>query len=341
MSLLLVHRPPDARASKLSSWFARGQVLAALVLAATTASCAQFGLPGLGQPGVPITPPSVTFAGATLARAPSTRLLAAYYCPQLVSAPLGAGALICQQAFGPAPSPAAMMVSFDLKFHIANPNQVPVPLARALVATTLFPAATSEKLGAVCVTLCADGSTCNGTPAPDACQASSRDVRSLSDFVDKSLPQLLIANGIALAEGQPPQFTLPPIVASSQVDVTVRYSFGPEQLLAVMRDLASQSLNELKGGRVPSFAIPYRVEGTVWFDGGSIGRIAIGWGPSQGVWTLPLEGLVGTVGPAATLVAPLAGAPPPSGAPPPPAPSIAPPPPGAPPAPAGAPPSVP
>ena len=49
-------------------------------------------------------------------------------------------------------------------------------------------------------------------------------MRSLSDFVDKSLPQLLIANGIALANGQPPQFSLPPIVASSQADVTVHWT---------------------------------------------------------------------------------------------------------------------
>ena len=145
---------------------------------------------------------------------------------------------------------------------------MPLPVASALVATTLFPAATSQKLGAVCVTLCADGTSCNGTPPPGACEASSRDVRSLSDFVDKSLPQLLIANGIALANGQPPQFSLPPIVASSQVDITVRYSFGPEQLLLVLRDFASQSVAELKAGRVPSFAIPYRLEGTVWFDAG-------------------------------------------------------------------------
>ncbi len=212
--------------------------LPALALAAVTASCAQLGLPGLNQPGAAsVVPPSVTFAGATLARAPSERSLAAYYCPQLVSAPLGAGALICRQAFGPPPPPDAMTVSFDLRFHIANPNQVPLPLASALVATTLFPAASSEKLGAVCVTLCADGASCNGTPPAGACQASSRDVHSLSDFVDKSLPQLLIANGVALANGQPPQFSLPPIVASSQADVTVRYSFGPEQLLLVLRDL--------------------------------------------------------------------------------------------------------
>jgi len=187
---------------------------------------------------------------------------------------------------------------------------------------------TGEKLGAVCVTLCADGAAgCTGAPSPGACEASSRDVRSLGDFVDKSLPQLLIANGIALATGEPPSFTLPPITASSQADVTVRYSFGPERLLAVMRDLAAQSVGELKAGRPPTFTIPYRLEGTVWFDAGSIGRIAAGWGPVEGTWTLPTEGLTGLV------TAPAMGAPPaPLGAPPPPM--------GAPPPPSGAPPAV-
>lgn len=318
-------------------------LVAALLLTAVS-SCAQLGLPGLNQLGAPpITPPSVVFVGATLARAPSERLLAAYYCPQLVSAPLGAGSFICQQAFGPAPPPDAMMVSFDLRFQIANPNQVPVPVASALVATTLFPATSSQKLGAVCVSLCANGTSCNGTPPPGACEASTRDVHSLSEFVDKSLPQLLVANGLALASGQPPQFSLPPVAPSSQADVTVRYSFGPEQLLMVLRDLASQSVSELKAGRVPSFTIPYRLEGTVWFDAGSVGRIAIGWGPTQGAWTLPVEGLAGTIGPAATAFmgpgsgagAP-PGAPPPAGAPPPP-PTSAPPSP----SPSRAPPAVP
>jgi hypothetical protein len=306
--------------------------IAAFALAPVTllGSCAELGLPPLAAPGaIPVAPPSVTFVGATLVRAPSTRDLAAHYCPELVSAPLGAGAFLCRQAFGPPPPPSAMVVSFDLRFRVANPNQVPLPLASALVATTLFPATTAEKLGAVCVSLCAEGAVgCTGAAPAGACEASSRDVRSLNDFVDKTLPQLLVAEGVALANGQPPTFALPPITASSQADVTVRYSFGPEQLLAVMRELAAQSVGELKAGRLPTFTIPYRLEGTVWFDAGSIGRLAVGWGPTQGTWTLPVAGLVPAV------YAPASSAPPPA------RPSYAPPP-GAPPPPPGAPPAAP
>jgi hypothetical protein len=312
----------------------------ALASAVLLGSCAQLGLPPLTGPGaIPIKPPTVTYAGATLVRAPSTRDLAAHYCPELVQAPLGTGPILCRQAFGPPPPPSRMIVSFDLRFRVANPNQVPLPLASALVATTLFPATTGEKLGAVCVTLCPEGAAgCTGAAAPGACEASSRDVRSLQDFVDKSLPQLIISDGVALATGQPLSFTLPPIVASSEVDVTVRYSFGPEQLLLVMRDLAAQSVSELKAGRLPTFVIPYKLEGTVWFDGGSFGRIAVGWGPTQGTWTLPLAGIVPAAyapsgaPPATPSYAPPPGAPPPGA--PPARPTYAPPParPGAPPA---------
>ena len=82
--------------------------------------------PGGGMPA--ITPPTVTFVGATLVRAPSAQLLAAHYCPELVSVPFGGGALLCQQFFGPRPNLEAMTVAFDLRFRISNPNQVPMPL---------------------------------------------------------------------------------------------------------------------------------------------------------------------------------------------------------------------
>jgi hypothetical protein len=266
----------------------------ACAVAAT--SCATFNLGALGAPGslpIQLTPPKVTFAGATLVQAPSSRAYAAYYCPDLINAPFGTSGLVCQQFFGPRPPASAMQVAFDLHFHIANPNQVPVPLASALAAATVFPTAGNEKLGALCISLCPpDVAGCAGGPATGACEASSRDVRSMADFVDKSLPALLISTGVALANGQTPSFTLPPITAASEIDVTVRYAFGPEQLLAILRDLAAQSVNELKKGQLPTFTIPYRLEGTVFFDAGSLGRFAVGWGPVTGTWQLPVEGLV-------------------------------------------------
>jgi hypothetical protein len=76
------------------------------------------------------------------------------------------------------------------------------------------------------------------------------------------------------------------VTAAGEIEVVARFSLTPSQMLRVMRQLADQSVNELKQGRTPSFTIPYRLEGTVWFDGGSFGRIAIPWGPATGTWVL-------------------------------------------------------
>jgi hypothetical protein len=245
-----------------------------------------------GAPGMPaITPPTVTFVGATLVRAPSAQLLAAHYCPELVQVPFGGGALLCQQFFGPRPDPNAMTVAFDLRFRIANPNQIPMPLTSVLAAATVFPGTGQAKLGAVCLSLCPEGATACNPAQAGACESSSRDIRSMADFVNNAAPRLLLATGLALAAGQTPSFVAPKIVAAAEMEVVARYAFGPAELLAILRQLAQQSANELKSGRALTFSIPYRMEGTIWFDAGSIGRIAVGWGPTDGVWTLPIEGI--------------------------------------------------
>jgi hypothetical protein len=266
--------------------------LLTLALGAPAASCAllaNLNLP-VGTLGN-VTPPRVTFTGATLARAPAQVLLAAYYCPEVVSVPFGGAQLLCAGFFGSRPPASAMTVAFDLHFTIENPNNIPIPLASILTAATVFPAATNQRLGAACVQLCAPGQACSGQAPPGACQASSRDVRSLDDFASAAA-NMLISAGVAAATGQPLTFTAPQVSAASRIDVVVRFSFGPDQLLATLRQLAIQSASELKMGRQISFNIPYRIEGTVFFDAGSFGRIAVGYGPLAGSWVLPVQGLI-------------------------------------------------
>jgi hypothetical protein len=219
-------------------------------------------------------------------QAPSQAQLAAYYCPEVVPVPLGGAGLVCQGFFGRRPTVPEMAIAFDLRFRVSNPNQIPIPLASILTAATLFPDVTNQRLGAVCVQLCPAGQPgCNGRPAPGACQASSRDVRSLSDF-GAAATNFLISTGVAAATGQPIGFAAPKVSQASQLDVTVRFALGPDQMLVAMRQLAVQSVNQLKAGRKVRFVVPYRLEGTVWFDLGSLGRLAVGFGPSSGAWVL-------------------------------------------------------
>jgi len=248
-----------------------------------------------GAGGARLTPPSIVYQGATLVQSPAQAKLAAYYCPDVVPAPFGfsgGSALLCQGFFGRRPTPTEMEVAFDLSFKVRNPNNLPLPLGDVLTAVTTFPAATNQRLGAACVHLCAPGQV-GCTPVPDAssCQASSRDVRSLADFGAATV-SFLVSRGIAAATGQGFSFTAPAVSAASEIDVTVRFSFGPGPLLETMRALASQSVNELKAGRTVSFVIPFNVEGTIWFDGGSFGRIAVPYGPAASTFVLPVNGLL-------------------------------------------------
>jgi hypothetical protein len=254
----------------------------------TAVASACIPLQDLGAVGPGIKPPSVTFTGATLISTPSRQQLAAYYCPDLVSVPQGGAALLCQGLFGARPSADSMAIAFDARMRIQNPNEIPLPLATMLAAITVYPGAANQQTGATCVRLCPGGpGTC---PAQDpataaACQASSRDVRSLSDFANAAVG-LMVSNGLAAAAGQPPSFTAPTVSAASELQVVARFSLAPAQILRVMRQLAEPSAGELQQGRAPSFAIPYRLEGTIWFDAGSFGRVAVPWGPASGTWTI-------------------------------------------------------
>jgi hypothetical protein len=265
--------------------------LAALALAASSSCALLATLPAGGGVGG-LTPPTIAFQGATLVQSPSQQRLAAYYCPEMVSVPFGGAGLLCQGFFGARPTPTEMEVAFDLRFLIDNPNNVPIPLASILAAVTVFPAASNQRLGATCVQLCGEGQTgCTGQAAAGACQASSRDIRSLDDFAAASA-NLLISAGISAAMGTPPTFVAPKVSAASRLEVVVRFAFGPEPLLSTLRQLASQSVNEFKRGQSVTFSIPYKVEGTIWFDAGSFGRLNVGYGPLDGTFVLPTDGLV-------------------------------------------------
>lgn len=269
-----------------------GVTFGVAALAVATLSCAQLGLPMPGGLPANIQPPALTFQGVTLARAPAAPQLAAYYCPDVVSAPLGSAGMICQGLFGARPAPAAMAVDFDVHFKVANPNQIPLPLSSLLAAVTVFPAASNQRLGAACVTFCApENPACAAGPDPNACQASARDIHSLSDYAAAAAPLLLVA-GLSGSANQVPSLLAPKVAAGGDLDVVARMSLQPSELLAVMRQLAQQSVDELKRGRAPTFVIPYRLEGTVWFDAGGAGRVAVPWGPTEGTFTLPVQGLV-------------------------------------------------
>ncbi|MBM4343424.1 MAG: hypothetical protein FJ100_08605 [Deltaproteobacteria bacterium] len=238
--------------------------------------------------------PTVAYQDAVLVESPSKAQMAAYYCPQVVpQTPIpGAVALLCEQVFGPPPAQATMRVSFDLRFKVKNPNQFPIPVAELLAAAVVFPDKTNQRLGATCIAFCGkDTPGCTGAPPPGACTSKTSDIKSIDDF-KAAAANLLIAAGISLLNGEKPTFAMPQVVQDAEVDVTARFTFGPEALLQVLYEIAKQSYQQLQNRQPIEFVIPYRIEGGVWFDVGSLGRVAVGYGPATGTWTLPAAALV-------------------------------------------------
>ena len=188
--------------------------------------------------------------------------------------------------------PASMQVGFDLRFQVANPNQLPLPLAEILTALAVFPGTSNQNLGAVCLRLCSPGdASCFGGADQRGCREAPGDIKGLEDF-PRAVANMLVARGVGTAGGQPAGFSAPKVVAGSQLEVVARLAVAPDALLPAMEELARQSVSELKAGKKISFQIPYNLEGTVFGDAGSLGRVAAGFGPVSGAWPLPAERLL-------------------------------------------------
>jgi hypothetical protein len=259
-------------------------------LLALSTSCAE--LQALLQAGA-LLKPNITFQGASLVRSPSRRQMSAFYCPRVARAQIGFAAdAVCGGLFGAPPPQQEMTLGFDLRFAVANPNKIPLPLSEILTAVSLFPGAAQQNLGAVCVRLCAPGDAgCQAGRDPNACRNAPGDVRTLADF-PQAIGNLLIAEGLSAAAGTPLRFEAPKVLSGSSVDVVARFSMAPEALIPILEQLARQSTSELRAGRELSFAVPYNLQGTVFADAGSLGRVAAGFGPSAGQWTLPVQRLL-------------------------------------------------
>ena len=234
--------------------------------------------------------PTVTYQGAALAQAPSQEMMAAYYCPRVVSYLLATGAC---WPFGAAPPASEMVVAFNLQFNMHNPNHFPIPVAEMLTAVTVVPGQgqSSQALGTSCIVFCSpDEPGCTGQPGPGACTAKSGDIRSIGDFTNATA-NLLLASGVSLLEGQAPSFTMPEVVQDGEAAIEARFAFGAGPMLEALQQLASRSVSQLEVGDLPTFTIPYRIEGTVWLDVGSLGRVAVGFGPVDGTWSIPTSRL--------------------------------------------------
>lgn len=221
-------------------------------------------------------PPRVTVAGARLVQAPTNALLAGFYCAQ-VAPPLLCG------LFGPVPQASDLLFRFDLDLDLANTSAVAMPAAEVLAAFTVYPNASGQQnLGAACLTLCADPAQCVQN-APGACHSDQADIRGVDDFVRASAGFL-----VAVAQGHDrlENLRVQTIPANGQIRAVVHLELGGAQVLGLIRALSTEAIGQVQRGQLPRFAIPYRVEGTVWVNVEHFGRIAATIPAFESTWIL-------------------------------------------------------
>ncbi len=250
-------------------------LVAASVLALSCSSVPK--LPGGGGGGaIKPNPPNVSVGAVALVSAPSNSALAKFYCPSI------ANGLVCR-ALGSAPALADLKFVFDLELKVENPNQVPLPAAEAMVAFTAYPQATdAANVGAVCVALCPEGETC-GPPPEDGCTGGDQGLKSMSDYAGAAVG--FLAN-VALGNTTIADVKVRSIEPGATATVNVRLELNPEAMVNLIKNVAGDTLGSIKSGSMPTFEIPFKLDGTVWVNIEAFGKIAAGFGPHEDTWAL-------------------------------------------------------
>lgn len=213
-------------------------------------------------------PPRLVSSNVRLAAAPTNQQLAAYYCAQTVNVP----AIVSPcRVFGAIPTRADIRFSFAVNLTLENTNQVPLPVAEALMAFTAYPQATGQQnLGALCVSIDQEGAAPRANPT--GCRERAGDIRTVEDF-GRAAANFLFA--VATGQEDPANVRVRTIPPGGRIDVTLTLGLDPETTLGLVRTMSEQAVQGLQRGQAPRFSIPYQFEGTVWVNVERFGRFAV------------------------------------------------------------------
>lgn len=230
--------------------------------------------------------PSAELTAVELTRQPSYTQLAAYYCHDLVGGNF-AGDIACEAGFGAAPARADLTFGFTTTFELGNENDFPIPLLEMLLGFDIFQGTDQGELGRVCVSFCEDPESPDCAPPADPCAPPDREIDGLEDLVPTV--EDLIGLAIDLVEGETPDFSnlaFRYIPAEGATTASVRFELDLDRMLEILEELFVQSTDELLAGQVPTFEIPFKARGSLFFDLPILGRSAVEFGPFEGSWSL-------------------------------------------------------
>lgn len=229
------------------------------------------------------TPPQVRLVETRLVHAPTNEQLALHFCRVNASRAAGSlGAAACR-ALGTLPSREDLQFVFEVELEAENPGRVPLPMVSALVAFRAFPDSTDgQQLGAVCMSLCESATSCPQR-GPSACQSDEPEIHDMESFASAATGFLV---SVALGERRFEDLTIRTIDPGERLRFVARLSLDVEPALRVIEWAATDAIALAQSGHVPTFTIPYEVEGTVFVEVEDFGRFAGSFPPTRGTWPL-------------------------------------------------------
>ncbi len=229
-------------------------------------------------------PPEVRLVATRLVHAPTNQQLALHFCRLHATRAGGpAAALVCR-AFGALPSREDLRFTFEVELEASNPGRVALPVVEALLSLRVFPETESTHLGAVCVSLCRYATSCPQDRA-HACESEEPVIQDPASLRDATVGFL---TAVALGERRFEDLRVQTIAPSESIHFVASFTLDVEPALAVIEVAAHEAVEAAQRGEMPSFTIPYELEGTLFVDVPTFGRFAGSFPATRGTW--PLEG---------------------------------------------------
>jgi hypothetical protein len=233
--------------------------------------------------------PTASLKTIELTKRPTNSELTGYYCDDLAGGNFLAESA-CVAAFGDPPSKSALQFGFVTIFELENTNDFPIPMVEVLLALDVFEGSDQAELGAVCISFCnPESEACAPPDAP--CRVDDPEVRDLATFEPTVEDFIELAAAAVTGElfEDNNQFRFIPAADGDEpgrLEARIHFDIGLDPMVDILQVVAVDSTDDILAGRKPSFDVPYSVRGNLFFDVQVLGRLAIGFGPFDGVWSL-------------------------------------------------------
>jgi hypothetical protein len=224
-----------------------------------------------------VKPPQASFMGMEVVKAPTANNAAAWACYEWLDS------FTCQAAgWDSRPGDQKMKISLDFGFELSNRNtDLPIPLVELLLGMTVIE---NTNLGSVCISFCdPDEEECIvERNAEGACSMDDvTDIKEPSDLIPTVDDLLDLTEDIAAGEMDEENNTWRYIPPQDSVESHVRFNLSTATVYRLAEELVMTALEDYLAGDDISLAVPYTVDGSLFFNVPQMGRYALGFGPTE------------------------------------------------------------